>query len=105
MAGEADDLVTRLDRGSCRVPRDERRGEHCELRVARAGELFGRRVEQERGERGAEGVLGRVDDRPGRVTLPGASHTGSLSALSGKDDGNPQDDDFLSRLVVAVGAR
>jgi len=61
MAGERQRGLQVLLHG---VPRHERRQQHGELRITRAGQLLGGSVEQQRGERLAEGGLGPVDDAP-----------------------------------------
>ena len=81
--GERDDVVEQRPR---RFPRDERRAQHRELRVARARELLGGRVEQERRERLAERGFGLLDDLPRRMVLPRRAHAGCLCSLTGEHD-------------------
>src|SRR5438105_13376665 len=85
---ERDDVVETWPRG---FPRHERRAQHCELRVSRAGELLCRRVEQEWRERLAQCRLGLLDDLPRGVVLPRHTHAGLLRSLAGEHDGDAQD--------------
>ncbi len=68
-----------------RVPHDERREQHRELRFARAGERFGRRVDDEVRERFTERGFGPLDDRPRRVVAPRQRHARLLGSLAGED--------------------
>ena len=85
VAGERDDLVGERPHG---FPRDERRAQHRELRVARAGELLGGRVEHERTQRLAERGLGLLEQLPRGVVLPGRAHAGHLGSLTGEHHRN-----------------
>ena len=69
-----------------RLPRDERREEHRELRVPCASEDVGGSVGDEVGEWLTERGLGAIDDRPRRVVTPEQSHSRFLRPLSGEDD-------------------
>ena len=64
--------------GCERVPHDERREQHRELRFAGAGEGVGGRVGDEVRERLAERGFGALDDRPRRVVAPRQRHAGSV---------------------------
>ena len=90
MAGERDGLG---DVVADRLPRDERREQHRELRVAGAGERLGRRVEQEVGERLAERGLGLVDHAPRGMVAPRRAHPGLLRSLTGEHDRDAHTDD------------
>ena len=83
MAGERDGgLRERLHR----LPHDERREEHRELRFAGSGEVVGSGFGDEEPDLLAEGGFRVVDHVPRRVVTPGRRHAGLLGSLTGEDD-------------------
>src|SRR5215471_18160465 len=92
MSRERDDLhVVGVEAFTHRVPGDERRAQHRELRVPGAGEFLGGRVEKPVREWLAQRLLGPFEYRPRRMVTPRQSHAWCLSALTWEDDRDAQE--------------
>ncbi len=83
VAAERHDVVDHRPGG---FPRDQRRAEHGELRVAGAGEIFGGGVEEQGRQWFAERGFGLLDDLPRGMVLPRRAHSGCLCSLTGEHD-------------------